>query len=268
MKKVFVVIALLFVLTLTACGASAEPTAIPTVSLDGGAVAPQAQQSSSGSVSASAVVAPLQEARLSFASVARVTGVNVEVGDKVKAGDTLIVLDTAFLEAKLREAEANLQTAEIQLSYLKRVGTGAKHLELAEVDVKRAQALVDSARATLQAQSGLIAPFDGTIVAVDVVASEAVLPGREVIVLGDLSKYLIETTDLSERNVPRVKIGQKANVFIDALNETFTGKVVAIDNVSSTLGGDVVYKVTIDLDKQPDGFLWGMSADVEILVEE
>jgi HlyD family secretion protein len=48
------------------------------------------------------------------------------------------------------------------------------------------------------------------------------------------------------------------------LNQEFTGKVVDISRISSTLGGDVVYKVTIDLDQQPQGLLWGMSADVEI----
>ena len=94
------------------------------------------------------------------------------------------------------------------------------------------------------------------------------MPGQTVIVLGDLSRYRIETTDLSERDVPRVQIGQSASVFIEALGEEFTGEVVDIDRVSSTLGGDVVYKVTIDLDRQPKGLLWGMSADVQLETAE
>jgi hypothetical protein len=40
--------------------------------------------------------------------------------------------------------------------------------------------------------------------------------------------------------------------------------VTGIALVSSTLGGDVVYTVTIDLDEKPQGLLWGMSADVKI----
>jgi HlyD family secretion protein len=89
-----------------------------------------------------------------------------------------------------------------------------------------------------------------------------------VLVLGDLSKYRIETTDLSERDVTRVQIGQAATVFIEALGGEFTGKVADIDRISSELGGDVVYKVTIELDEQPEGLLWGMSADVDISVGE
>jgi HlyD family secretion protein len=95
-----------------------------------------------------------------------------------------------------------------------------------------------------------------------------VVPGQTVIVLGDLSRYRIETTDLSERDVTRIQIGQPASVFIEALGEQFTGEVIDIDRVSSTLGGDVVFKVTIGLDEQPHGLLWGMSADVQIQAAE
>jgi HlyD family secretion protein len=68
--------------------------------------------------------------------------------------------------------------------------------------------------------------------------------------------------------VTRVQIGQPANVFIEALSEEFPGEVVDIDRVSSTIGGDVVFKVTIHLDQQPQGLLWGMSADVQIQTAE
>jgi HlyD family secretion protein len=120
----------------------------------------------------------------------------------------------------------------------------------------------------LLAQSTLTAPFDGTIVSVDIAPAETVVPGQIVIILGDLSKYQIETTDLSERDVTRVQIGQSANIFIEALNENSTGQVIDVARTSTTLGGDVVYKVTIALDKQPEGLLWGMSADAEIQTAE
>ena len=84
----------------------------------------------------------------------------------------------------------------------------------------------------------------------------------------DLSNMRVETTDLSERDIPAVQIGQTANVFIDALDDNFSGKVVDIDRQSETVGGDVTYKVTIDLDQQPAGLRWGMSAEVEIQTEQ
>jgi HlyD family secretion protein len=69
---------------------------------------------------------------------------------------------------------------------------------------------------------------------------------------------------LSERDVPSVQLGQQAGVFIDALNESFTGNVVDIARQSTTIGGDTVFKVTIELDEQPQGLYWGMSAEVQI----
>jgi RND family efflux transporter MFP subunit len=268
MKKSYLIVIIVMALLLSACASAATSTAIPTVSLDGGDSSPRTQSSAADAVSASAVIVPVNDAQLSFSAIGRVTSVDVKAGDKVTAGQTLVTLDTTILEAKVREAEANVLAADAQIRYLNRLATDALHFESAQADLARAQALLDSAKATLLAQSALTAPFGGTIVTVDIAPAETVVPGQVVIVLGDLSKYQIETTDLSERDVPRVQAGQSASVFIEALNENFTGQVMDIDRVSSTLGGDVVYKVTIDLDQQPKGLLWGMSADVQIQTAE
>jgi hypothetical protein len=78
----------------------------------------------------------------------------------------------------------------------------------------------------------------------------------------------IETIDLSELNVAAVEIGQPATVFVEALEEEFLGEVTTISPISETIGGDVVYRVTIRLEEQPMELLWGMSADVEIQTEQ
>jgi RND family efflux transporter MFP subunit len=257
-------------LLLSACTAmrGSTPTAIPTISLDGNGSPSNTSSNNSpddaNTVSATAFVVPARTADLSFANVGRVKTVNVKVGDKVKAGQPLVELDTTLLEAKVKEAEANLAVAQVQVDYLKRIGTDEVHLESAQAEADRAQALLDSANTTLATQSTLVAPFDGTIVSVDISPAETVVPGGVIVTLGDLSRFQVETKDLSERDVPRVQIGQIAHVFIEPLNQEFPGKVVDISRISSTVGGDVVFKVTIDLDQQPQGLLWGMSADAKI----
>mgnify|MGYP001319103263 CR=1 FL=1 len=278
MKKVFLVVVSVLAITLSACGQAQEAEAVPTVVLEAGEASPSNEnQSSSGdSIAASGVVVPLQDANLSFTNIGRVTAVNVKVGDKVSAGDVLVQLDTSILEARVREAEANLAYAQISLDYLIR-NVGCKgvncapfqqQLDVANNDIAKSQALVDSAKAVLAAQSDLTAPFAGTVISVDISPYETVTPGQIVIVLGDLSKYQIETTDLSERDVTQVQVGQAASIFIEALGEEIPGTVVDVARISSEVGGDVVYKVTIELDEQPAGLLWGMSADVEISVGE
>lgn len=254
---------------LAACTAVASPsTPIPTISLDEVSTTTNTQTSNANAISVSAVIVPVNEAQLAFSSVGRVTAVNVKVGDEVSAGQTLVQLDTTIQEARVREAEANLLAAQVQYNYQKRLGVDEVHIQSAEADVARMQALLDSAKAILESQYVLSAPFHSTIVSLNVAPSETVVPGQVVILLGDLSKYQIETTDLSERDVTRVQVGQPASVFIEALEEEFTASVIDIDRVSTTLGGDVVFKVTLELDDQPEGLLWGMSADVQIEIAD
>ena len=264
MKKNYLVVLIMMALLVTACSPAATPTAIPTVSLGSNDTASSTQSGDANTVSASAVVVPTTDARLAFTSIGRVTAVNVKVGDKVTAGQTLVTLDTTIQEARVREAEANLLAAQVDLKYKIRLGLDPVHRETAEAQVARTQALVDAAKAVLASQSTLTAPMNGTVVSVDIAPAEVVVPGAIVIVLGDLSSYKIETTDVSERDVTRVQIGQPVQVFIDALGEDLTGEVSDIARTSTTLGGDVIYKVTVELDQQPEGLLWGMSADVKI----
>ncbi|MBI5932525.1 MAG: efflux RND transporter periplasmic adaptor subunit [Chloroflexi bacterium] len=261
MKRLITVYCLLITL-LAACSGlpSSSPTPLPTIALD-----PVSQsESSADKLTVSGVVVPYRTAKLSFPAVGRVKSVDVKVGDKVTAGQTLVTLDTTLLEARVREAQANWSVADIQLRFLQRVGTAEQNMESAKADLERAQALLDSAQAALEAGSALTAPFDATVVSVDTVAGETVVPGRVLILLGDLSRFRIETTDLSELDVTRVKIGQRVRVYFEALNAEREGRVVDIALFSSTLGGDVVFTVTIEMKDQPQDLRWGMSADVTI----
>ena len=224
-------IMMVIVFLLSACtSAASTPTAIPTVSLDDGNSTTNTQSTDASLISASAVIVPVRDAQLAFSSVGRVTAVDVKVGDRVSAGQALVRLDTTIQEARVREAEANLLAAQVQYDYQKRLGVDEVHIESAEADVARMQALLDSEKAILESQFVLAAPFNGTIVSVDIAPAETVVPGQVVILLGDLSAYQIETTDLSERDVTRVQVGQSANVFIEALEEEFTGNVIDVLN--------------------------------------
>ncbi|NOY98586.1 MAG: efflux RND transporter periplasmic adaptor subunit [Chloroflexi bacterium] len=251
-------------LILSACnGAAATPSpAIPTVNLDSGSD----QTAGSGSVVASGVIVPAQEAQLSFTIAGRVQSVDVKVGDRVKAGQVLVGLDTAVLEAKVAQAEGARQTAQAWLDYLNRVGTAHEHRERAEGDVAQAEGALAAAQAAL-AQATLTAPIDGTVVALDIIPGETVMPGQIIGIVGTLDRLQVETTDLSERDAPNVNVGQPATVYVEALDMDVGGKVVAISPMADTIGGDVVYKVTVRLDEQPEGLRWGMSVNVEIREE-
>lgn len=264
-------------LVLTACASSApvvpEATSAPIENIP---------SESPNSVVASARAEPAQVSQLSFTTSALVKEIPVRAGGAVTAGDVLMVLNTPDLEYDVIAAEADYkaksQAAELQKAekvlYVD-PDTGRKEWyslprevylkAVAEADVAKAQ--WDTAIANL-AQATLNAPFDGTIVDVNVVPGELVQVNQVVMTIADLSHLEIVTTDLSERDISRVKIGQSVNVTIEAMDVTISGKVIRISPRAVTLGGDVVFPVTIALDEQPKGLFWGMSAEVEIATGE
>ena len=261
---------------LTACGVS--PIAAPTATKVPAAPKTNNISSSSGDVIASAVVVPAQRVKMSFVISAPVKEVLVKEGDVVQAGQALILLSTPDLELSVTEAELSIRSAQLQLNrahdpykkirnpdtlkitYVK--GYVEKRHEM-EARLLAAQAGLDAAKYTLT-QGTLVAPFNGTVVDVMIKAGEIAQSGKVVIELGDVTNMQVETTDLGERDVPNVKVGQTADIYIKALDITINGKVISISPISDIIGGDVVYKVKVALDEQPAGLLWGMSAEVHI----
>ena len=112
--------------------------------------------------------------------------------------------------------------------------------------------------------SRLLAPIDGEIVSIELNTGEYAQPGLAVVFISNVSELQVETSDLSEKDVVKVAAGQPVSVRVDALGETISGEVINISPVASTLGGDVVYKTTIRLEKPyPEGLRAGMSVDVQ-----
>jgi RND family efflux transporter MFP subunit len=229
-----------------------------------------------GSVVASAVIVPAQITELGFITPALVKEVSVNKGDEVTAGQTLVVLNTPEAEYNVIAAEAALRSAlgEEKVQSYRRVKDRRKGKvffdvvppeirQVAHAKVEQAQASLDMAQATL-AQSTLIAPYDGTVASIQVVAGEYVQQNQVVVTLATLNTLQLETTDLSERDITKVKIGAPVNISIEASNENIQGKVIGISPRANTVGGDVVFKVTIAFDKQPENLLWGMTAEVNI----
>ena len=218
-----------------------------------------------GTVIASANVAPAQITHLSFTISGRVKEVLVSKGDTVTAGQTLVTLVSSELETAVQLATANREVTFAQWEYQLQ----PRRFQLPE-DRIFAKARLDQSDVQIEiaklrlAETTLLSPIDATVVSVDVKPGESVDVAQVVVTIATLDKLQVETKDLSERNVTKVKIGQNATIRIEPLNQEVTGKVIAISPISNTIGGDVVYKVTIALDEQPEGLLWGMSAEVTI----
>jgi multidrug resistance efflux pump len=261
MQRTFWITLLTSTLMLAACGSPSTPT--PPAPTEAPAAVDRGFITSDGVV-ASARVVPAREAQMSFAISAPVDKVHVKEGDVVKAGEILVTLYSPELQLSVTAAELDVEAKELEYVYwIPRLDRPPERRDQAKAEVDQAKAGLETARAML-AQTSLLAPFDGTVVDIEVQEGELAQTGQVVITLGDLANMQIETTDLSERDISVVQIGQSANVYIEALDVTVTGKVMRVSPFSDTLGGDVIFPVTIELDEQPAGLFWGMSAEVEI----
>ena len=255
-----------------------------TVSAEPVLAAPKDHASAQRTVTASAIIVPAQVSDLGFLIPGIAMDVPITEGETVRAGQTLIVLDIPDLHFAVSEAEAGLRAAQAQLQIRRnevikkfevvyrrdkvlvnklRLGVPHEVIEMAEGDVQRAQASLEIAQAT-RTQGTLTAPFDGTVASLHVIPGEFIAAHQAVVTLATLNTLQVETIDLSERDIPNVHVGDSANIFIEAINKNISGKVITISPKADTVGGDVIFKVTIAPDGQPAGLLWGMTAEVEI----
>jgi HlyD family secretion protein len=147
--------------------------------------------------------------------------------------------DLSQAKADLAVVQANLAKSQRDYEILQK-GPDPDQVAMGQQRLATAQSQVAAAKSVLN-DVELRAPFNGTVTKLNIHAGEWVTPGQPVLMLSDLQNSRIETTDLSERDIPRVTIGQPVTIFIKALNQNVTGHVKEIAPLADTLGGDVVY---------------------------
>jgi HlyD family secretion protein len=175
-------------------------------------------------------------------------------------------LDTLRNQAKdaLPSAQAQVASAQSALDALLK-GPADTDLKAAEISVQQAQLSLEAAQATL-AQAQLRAPMAGTILTVDVSVGQQVGAGTSAATMADLSQLEL-TINVAEVDVGKIRLGQKAEVTVDAQpDKTFTGTVSRIAPSSAATSGVVNYPVTVQLDaKGLDGVRPGMTSMANLL---
>ena len=120
------------------------------------------------------------------------------------------------------------------------------------------------------------APFSGEITNIGLVegmviggslSSDSTSSSQRVAVIKRPSAPIISVT-LSEIDVPKVKVGQKATVSFDSISDkTFTGKVATIDRIGSVSTSVTSYPVNIKLDSTSEDILPNMAATANIILD-
>ena len=177
--------------------------------------------------------------------------------DKAKADYEL--LKNGSSQGEIAMAEATLADAQREYD---RVEDGAS-----ETDIEAAQAAVDAAQATLD-HATLEAPFGGTITEVDVSTGDLVSSGDSAFRIDDLASLYIDL-EVSEVDLPSLKVGQKATLEFDAIaDKTYNGEVSDIGMIGTVSQGVVNYPVTVHITDADSDIHPGMTASISIITDE
>ncbi len=184
-----------------------------------------------------------------FSSIAgRVTKIAVEAGQQVKAGDSLLWIDSpdyASAASDSLKAEADLLRKKEAFDRAKLLfdvqGLARKDLESAEADWRQADAEAQRAKArmtnlssnvvaTAEGKFILRAPIGGIVSERQVNAGSEIRPDatNPLFVITD-PMHVWVVVDVPEKQIAKVKVGQPISVEVDAYpNEVFPGKVTVI----------------------------------------
>lgn len=269
-------------------------------------------------VSATGKIQPEIEVKLSSMVSGEIIALNVKEGQVVKKGDLLVKINPDLYTSGLDRSLANLSGTKAGLtqseaSYKEAKANYERNKTLydkgviSKADWDKAISTYEVAKATRQnayynVQSAsasvteakdnlgrtlIYAPADGTISVLNVELGERVLgtqqmAGTELLRVANLNNMEVEV-DVNENDIVKVKIGDEANVEVDAyLKKKFKGTVTSISNsASTTLTSDQVtnFKVKVRILKESyqdllegkpntySPFRPGMTATVDIITK-
>jgi RND family efflux transporter MFP subunit len=202
---------------------------------------------------------------------------NFDVGDKVKKGDVLAVLESTNLQAQLDEMKAGLAEAEREYkrqSALWKDGlTTRANLDSAEAQMKEAQARVDQVDINMH-DMVIRAPFDGTIASKNTDVGEVIssvmlgqvsgtLPAGAICTIVDLNTLEV-VADVNEGSIGQVHEGQPAEVMVDAFpNRKWRGVLKQI--IPTADRAKAIVQVKVKILNPDEGLLPEMSATVNFL---
>jgi HlyD family secretion protein len=255
-------------------------------------------------VSANGKVQAVTKADISANVIGQVTRLAVKEGDVVKKGQFLMEIDPRNARANADAMQANLQAARSQVDSASAALAQAKSdferakanrdagiisaadfdrartaFETAQADQKTAQRRMDQAKANVsQSHVGLgystiTAPMDGVVTARRIELGETAVPGIQnqagtvLLTISDMSKVEAEM-EVDEASIPTVKLGQEAQIHIDAYpNQVFQGQVTEVGGspiLKTSVNDATKFKVKIWIKNPPTTIKPGLSVQADI----
>ncbi len=235
---------------------------VPERSAAGLATAPVATRTIAADTEAVGTVEAEQLAAVTSRVVGNIDAMRVSAGQRVAAGDTLVVLDDRDLRHRLEQAQDAALAAEATLAQARSDYARDRplfdqqvitpfdfehtqtNLKTAEANYHRLQQAEREAEVNLSYAS-VRSPFSGVVVDKAANLGDLAAPGKPLLTIYEQGRLWL-AANVPEDLVGRIRVGQRLAFRIDALNRQETGKVVQIVPSSDASSRTVVVRVHLD----------------------
>lgn len=215
-------------------------------------VSPVTREIQQVSIVKTGVFAPFREAKALSVSSGNVQRLLFELGDNVRQGQTLAVIDTRLLEIDLQKSESNVLKLKRDVQTYTELleGNAATREKVDDIRQEYDDALNQSRQLRRQiADASIKAPTDGIIGTKPVEEGMFVSAGTEIASIVNLSQLKVQVY-LTEAEVYQVTMGQKIKLITEVYpDKTFTG---AITFISPQANQAYNYQVEITVNNDKD----------------
>lgn len=191
-------------------------------------------------------------------------------GDTVGTG-TLALSKYVAISSNSSGTISNVYVSENQMVG-KNDGLFKLNSDSVENDIQMKQNAVTSAQKDLDdantaaGKDTIVSPVDGIVAELSVKNGASVTSATTVATIID-PNTMETVVSVDETDISKVKVGQKANITLDAVSgKTFAGTVAQVDPIGTSSNGVTNFSVTVTIDN-PDGIQIGMNANVAIVIE-
>ena len=230
----------------------------------------------------SGIVAAVDSSGLSFEVGGQVASVKVDIGDPVKKGQVLAVLDPESYQlevdaskAELAKARDNVTRSKAEYERQKRIfeqGAGAKrYMEVAEYSYKAAVSAVELQVARLDLvnrnlrKTTMLSPYDGTIASRSVQPHEEVQAGQKVFEINATGKMEVQLA-VPETTIDRIHIDGAATITFPTLPDgPAKGRISYIGSAAAQANA---FPVKVELTGPNEKVKPGMTAEVNLDIQD
>lgn len=240
-------------------------------------------------VRATGTINPVQTVQVGSQVSGIIQKIYVDFNSEVKKGQVIAQIDSTFLNASVKEVEANRERSQAQVSNAERTLSRTSELfkknlvaqadldaattayESAVAELKQTEASLDRVKVNLR-YALIRAPIDGVVISRDVDVGQTVAASFQTPNLFKIAndlKHMQVQASVDEADIGQVHAGEEVTFSVDAYpDEQFRGSVSQVRLSPITVQNVVTYTVIIDVPNRDMKLRPGMTATVSILIDK